>query len=972
MGKTIKIFVASSEELKEERKMLAELANSLNTKLEKLGIQIIMLEWENLDASMGVKHKQEEYNDKLRECDMCLVLYWTKFGMYTEMELETAVQQMNAGKNPHKIYVYFKDSDSITPELKEFRDSFPTKYGHFYSPFANSDTLKAHFLSQFMEYQSNFLLKQKIAEVKDGYVYVDGTVYVDLKNVPFVGNNEEYNDLCEDIEDLEERLLDLDQSDSKYKKTESRLREKKEKRAKIESSLWDTALLITKLSTTKCSERLERAIALFNAGDNKGAQAILDEEDIAKDIEHNLNLIKLGDEGKNGLIVNLQEYRLKISAYKNELSSGWVEKVDALYTKCIEFGEIVLEDGEYAELLCEYGSFLLQQRMTDNVEKILLQSQKIYQKLYVANRQQYANSLAIANINLCCYYAHTRYGFRIISRLIKGTEDIVKNIEGDLLLKAKCMIFLGQTLRNVSGSSKETIKMTVRSFYSEAISLLDGYQSDDPLKEIAILKCRGELYKNIYDTDHAKENFENALSLQKIVCGNKDIECDWQLYQELYGIYCMEKNYSAAEQVLNTYNDHLDKGKLAQTQSTTYNSCKVEIFLGLTFVYECSDKTEAAMLAAKKAFGYASEVILKNHNDAYCYFRNSLRSLIYECMELYKYDEIDSILSEAFAFLERTAIPQDTQEGIIDHLYYFFQRYGKWKQAIYCRERYLDILNDRYRLKPYLQKSARSFRRLWNLHKEIGSLCRKIKEYNTADKHFESAVNLINEAYSAKCIRPLSPYKYHIELGLVFAAQHKMEKAEFHLVKALDLIGDDANSRIECFHNLSRVSAMQCKEDLAAQYKKKEIKLIEYEVNRSKSSDYTLCREYNNLAWLLYLYGKHTEALPYAEKSVSISREKNAIVIGPATDTLACIHRELGKYELALKEFEDVILFYLQKGKVNSLAHEQVEYAKLHFAMGNRQKGIELLRQAHQTFEKLTDDERTPYKEDIDVISKYI
>lgn len=969
MDKTIKIFVASSEELKEERRMLAELANSLNTKLEKLGIHVIMEEWENLDASMGFKHKQEEYNDKLRECDMCLVLYWTKFGMYTEMELETAVQQMNAGKNPHKIYVYFKNSDSITPELKEFRDSFPTKYGHFYSSFANSDTLKAHFLSQFMEYQSNFLLKQKIAEVKDGYVYVDGTVYVDLKNVPFVGNNEEYNDLCEDIEDLEERLLGLDQSDSRYKKTESRLRDKKEKRAKIESSLWNTALLITKLSTTKCSERLERAIALFNAGDNKGAQAILNEEDIAKDIEHNLNLIKLGDEGKNGLIVNIQEYRLKISTYKNELSSGWVEKVDVLYTKCIEFGEIVLEDGDYAELLCEYGRFLLKQRMTDCVEKILLQSQKIYQKLYVANRQQYANSLAIANINLCCYYAHTCCRFRI-SRLIEGTEDIVKNIEGDLLLKAKYMIFLGQTLRNVSGSSKEAIKMTERSFYSEAISLLDGYQSDDPLNEIAILKCRGELYKKIYDTDRAKENFENALSLQKTVCDNKDIECDWQLYQELYGIYCIEKNYSAAEQVLNTYNDHLDKGKLAQTQSTTYNSCKVEIYLGLTFIYECSDKTEAAMLAAKKAFGYASEVILKNHNDDYCYFRNSLRSLIYECMELYKYDEIDRILSEAFAFLERTAISQDMQKGIINHLYHFFQRYGKWKQAIYCSERYLDILNDRYRLKPYLQ-NARSFSRLWNLHKEIGSLCRKIKEYNTADKHFESAVNLINEACSMK--RPLSSYGYHYELGLVFAAQHKVEKAEFHLSKALELVGDDANSsKIECFHNLSRVYEMQNKSVLAIQYKKKEIKLIEYEVNRSKSSDFKLCKEYNSLAWFLYLYGKHTEALPYAEKSVSISREKKYIVFGAATDTLACIHRELGKYELATKEFEDVILFYLQKGKVNSLAHEQVEYAKLQFAMGNEQKGIELLRQAHQTFEKLTDDERTPYKADIDEISKYI
>lgn len=218
---------------------------------------------------------------------------------------------------------------------------------------------------------------------------------------------------------------------------------------------------------------------------------------------------------------------------------------------------------------------------------------------------------------------------------------------------------------------------------------------------------------------------------------------------------------------------------------------------------------------------------------------------------------------------------------------------------------------------------------------------------------------------------PLSSYDYHYELGLVFAAQHKVEKAEFHLAKALDLIVNDANSRIKCFHNLSRVSAMQCKEDLAVQYKKEEIKLIEDEVNRN--TEYKLRREYNSLAWLLYLNGKYSEALPYAEKSVSISTKLDMYSVSEAEiDTLACIHRELGMYELAQKEFEDVISLYTKKYKENKLAHEQVEYTKLQFAIGNEQKGIELLRQANQTFEKLTDDERTPYKEDIDVISKYI
>ena len=41
--------------------MMAALANSLNTVLEKQGVNVIVVQWENLDASMGVNHKQEDY-----------------------------------------------------------------------------------------------------------------------------------------------------------------------------------------------------------------------------------------------------------------------------------------------------------------------------------------------------------------------------------------------------------------------------------------------------------------------------------------------------------------------------------------------------------------------------------------------------------------------------------------------------------------------------------------------------------------------------------------------------------------------------------------------------------------------------------------------------------------------------------------------------------------------------------------------
>lgn len=94
--KTIKIFLASSEELKQERLELADLVENLNQRLGVLDLQIQLVKWEYLDSSIGPKHKQEEYNEALRNCEMCLVLYWTRFGDYTTYELDTAYQELCA------------------------------------------------------------------------------------------------------------------------------------------------------------------------------------------------------------------------------------------------------------------------------------------------------------------------------------------------------------------------------------------------------------------------------------------------------------------------------------------------------------------------------------------------------------------------------------------------------------------------------------------------------------------------------------------------------------------------------------------------------------------------------------------------------------------------------------------------------------------------------------------------------------
>ncbi len=63
--KKVKIFLASSEELKRERLEIAELIGHMNLALEDEDVSIYLVKWEYLDASMCERHTQEEYNKTL-------------------------------------------------------------------------------------------------------------------------------------------------------------------------------------------------------------------------------------------------------------------------------------------------------------------------------------------------------------------------------------------------------------------------------------------------------------------------------------------------------------------------------------------------------------------------------------------------------------------------------------------------------------------------------------------------------------------------------------------------------------------------------------------------------------------------------------------------------------------------------------------------------------------------------------------
>ena len=144
--KEIKIFLASSSELKRERLEFADLMQDLNNEKEDQGIQFKPVLWEYMDSSMSAKHKEEEYLEKLRLCEICFVLFWRTLGEYTVEELDVAVREMLAGGLPKHVYVLFKEPcNDISKELVDFKESFSQKYPNVpVLSFQDVNTLRNH------------------------------------------------------------------------------------------------------------------------------------------------------------------------------------------------------------------------------------------------------------------------------------------------------------------------------------------------------------------------------------------------------------------------------------------------------------------------------------------------------------------------------------------------------------------------------------------------------------------------------------------------------------------------------------------------------------------------------------------------------------------------------------------------------------------------------------------------------------
>ena len=148
-----KLFLASSSELKDDREQFEIFINRKNKDWINKGIFLDLILWEDFLDAMSQTRLQDDYNKAISQCDIFVMLFFTKVGRYTEEEFQTAFGQFKATNKPF-IFTYFKDAPISTGELNDDVLSllqFKKKLGalgHFYTVYKSIEDLQLKFNQQ--------------------------------------------------------------------------------------------------------------------------------------------------------------------------------------------------------------------------------------------------------------------------------------------------------------------------------------------------------------------------------------------------------------------------------------------------------------------------------------------------------------------------------------------------------------------------------------------------------------------------------------------------------------------------------------------------------------------------------------------------------------------------------------------------------------------------------------------------------
>ena len=106
--KNITVFLASSDELKNDRNSFHSLVASLDEIFEPRGYRIRCRRWEDFSAFCTGTRTQDDYNRIVRASDICICMFHRKAGEYTIEEFNQALDEYVKNQSHPKTFVYIR------------------------------------------------------------------------------------------------------------------------------------------------------------------------------------------------------------------------------------------------------------------------------------------------------------------------------------------------------------------------------------------------------------------------------------------------------------------------------------------------------------------------------------------------------------------------------------------------------------------------------------------------------------------------------------------------------------------------------------------------------------------------------------------------------------------------------------------------------------------------------------------------
>lgn len=441
--KNITVFLASSDELKNDRNSFHSLVASLDEIFEPRGYRIRCRRWEDFSAFCTGSRTQDDYNRIVRASDICICMFHRKAGEYTIEEFNQALDEYVKSQSHPKTFVYIRaliEGEMEDEALKRFKEDLFDRVGHYWCNYATDDAMKLHFVMQLERIIPSVSGNASVTEgnhfkIENGVVSLYGHKIAELDNLSFAAENPEYLSLKESIARLNTEIARLRATgvaelQPMIDEKQAELYKKRESLNRLESRLFDLALSINKLigSGTPVSERKRLAIEMFERGNSKGVVEILNEKDIAADAAQACKEIEQGkllvDSGRSLIEAGLQktrslaeEYVLRAKALMTDYAEPRrFELACHAYEQGIELTRANLSEEELAKSLFEYGCFLQTNKRYDLAEVRYRENLDIYQRLVPISPQAYEPGLATTQNNLGLLYSDTQcYGEMYLS-----------------------------------------------------------------------------------------------------------------------------------------------------------------------------------------------------------------------------------------------------------------------------------------------------------------------------------------------------------------------------------------------------------------------------------------------------------------------------------------------------------------------------------------------------------------------------